>query len=149
MTSSLDPNKSALALDVGEKRIGVAVANLGVRFASPLTTLDDPKTFLQDIAAICKDEDVAQIVLGLPRGMDGQETAQTVLARAFGVDLANYLGAAGHQLPLYWTDEALTSQKAETELRARAGKRQQFQKGDVDALAATYILEDFLKEYHA
>ncbi len=149
MTNSFDPNKSAIAFDVGEKRIGVAVANLGVRFASPLTTLDSPKTFLHDISVLCKDEDASLIVLGLPRGMSGQDTAQTEWVRAFGKQLGDYLGAAGHQLPLYWIDEALTSEKAESELRARAGKRKHYSKGDVDALAATYILEDFLKEYHA
>jgi putative Holliday junction resolvase len=148
MIPGLDPNKSALALDVGEKRIGVAVANMSVRFAGPLTTLENPKTFLQDIARLCKEEDVGLIVIGLPRGMQGQDTAQTARVRRLGQQLGHHLGADGHRLPLYWIDEALTSAKAETELRARAGKRQQFSKGDIDALAATYILEDFLKEFH-
>jgi len=146
-TSKLDPNKSALALDVGEKRIGVAVANLGVRFAAPLTTLDDPKTFLEDIAHLCRTEDAGLLVLGLPRGMQGQETAQTERVQQFGKALGDYLGDAGLQLPLYWIDEALTSQKAEDELQGR-GKHPHFNKGDVDALAATYILEDFLREFH-
>lgn len=144
----IDPDKAALALDVGEKRIGVAVANLGVRFAGPLTTLENPKTFLKDISALCEAEGVGLLVLGLPRGLEGQDTAQTERVKRFGAQLGDFLGAAGHALPLYWVDEALTSEKAEKELRARAGKRQHYQKVDIDALAATYILEDFLKEFH-
>lgn len=143
-----NPNQSAIGLDVGEKRIGVAVANLGVRFANPLQTLDNPKTFLKDIEQLCRHEDAALLVLGLPRGLNGQDTAQTERVRGFGRELADYLSATGHKLPLYWVDEALTSEKAESELRARAGKRQVYSKSDVDSLAATYILEDFLKEFH-
>lgn len=144
----INPNTSALSLDVGEKRIGVAVANLGVRFASPLTTLQNPKTFLKDIANLCREEDAALIVVGRPRGLQGQDTAQTEAVLAFGHELERHLSAAGLNIPLYWVDEALTSQKAERELRARAGKRRHFEKSEVDALAATYILEDFLKEFH-
>jgi putative Holliday junction resolvase len=146
-TTKFDPNKSALSLDVGEKRIGVAAANLGVRFAAPLTTLENPQTFLADIAALCQAEDAGLVVIGLPRGMQGQETHQTERVREFGSALGDYLGEAGLQLPLYWIDEALTSEKAEAELRDRR-RHPNFRKSDVDALAATYILEDFLKEFH-
>lgn len=132
---------AALALDVGEKRIGVAVANLEVRFARPLTTLDQPERFVTDIVALVRSEDAAYVVLGLPRGLDGQETAQTAYVRDFYNQLLTALGSAGLQIPLYWIDEALTSAKAERELAAR-GKP--YAKGAIDALAATYILEDYL-----
>ncbi len=148
-----DPNASVLALDVGTKRIGVAVANLGVRFASPLTTLDRPKTFLQDIAQLCREESAAILVLGLPRGLEGQETEQTAWVRNFGRELGEYLGGRGMELPLYWIDEALTSAKAEHELQSRRGGRAAYgratySRADIDSLAATYMLEDFLREFY-
>jgi putative Holliday junction resolvase len=132
---------SGLALDIGERRIGVASANLDVRFAYPLTTLEQPETFIDDIIALCRRHDAAWLVLGLPRGLDSQPTAQTARVQAFGQLLATRLAAANLQVSLHFTDEALTSVKAEAELRSR---RKPYHKIDIDALAATYILEDFL-----
>jgi putative Holliday junction resolvase len=148
MTANPDTsNQTGLGLDVGERRIGVASAHLSVRFAGPLVTLDNPDRFLDDILALCHSEDAAWLVIGLPRGMQGQDTAQTARAQAFGAELTAYLSAHGLQIPVYWIDEALTSAKAEAELQGRTKRGKSFAKGDVDALAATYILEDFLKEH--
>ncbi len=146
-----DSQRSGLGLDVGTQRVGVAVANIGVRFARPLTTLQHPEHFIGDIIDLCKTEDAAWVVIGLPRGMSGQETAQTAHTRDFGATLVSGLATAGLQIPVYWIDEALTSAKAEAELqgRGKGGKRgKPYAKADVDALAATYILEDYLKESH-
>jgi putative transcription antitermination factor YqgF len=83
--------------------------------------------------------DVHAIVIGFPRNQRGEVTAQTAAVQ----DLVSQL-----QLPddvtLHWQDESLTSIKAEEELTSR-GKP--FEKGDIDSLAATYILEDYLKEH--
>jgi putative Holliday junction resolvase len=87
---------------------------------------------------LCEREGVVEIVIGLPRGLEGQDTAQTAVARSAGMELARQL-----DLPTSWQDEALTSAQAEAELKSR-GKP--YAKGDIDALAATYILEDYLRE---
>ena len=131
--------KSVIALDVGTKRIGVALANLEARFARPLTTLEHTEDVVSDIFHLCDEYDAALIVIGLPRGLDGQETEQTRSTQAFGAHLEANLA-----IPVYWIDEAVTSAQAEAELRDR-GKP--YSKGDIDALAATYILEDFIKEH--
>jgi len=129
-----------LALDVGEKRIGVARANLIVRIPQPLTTIERGSgDVLQVIADLLKDHRASTLVLGLPRGLDGQETAQTRTVRAFGAELEARVG-----LPIHWQDEALTSNKAEAALNAR---KKPYAKGEVDALAATYILEDYLYDH--
>lgn len=130
---------SILALDVGERRIGVARASLDVPFPGPLTTLDKPETFVDDVVALVDSEDAGALVIGLPRNLSGQDTAQTAAVRAFAGRLEGRL-----QVPVYWTDEAVTSAKAEEELRSR-GKP--YAKGDIDALAATYILDDFIREH--
>jgi putative Holliday junction resolvase len=144
MTSNDSTSRSGLALDVGEKRIGVAVASLSVRMARPLTTLNDSSRFMEGISDIVRDESAGWIVVGLPRGLDGQDTGQTEQVRSFGEELQTYLKTNGLDVPVYWIDEAVTSAKAEEELRAR-GKP--YRKEDIDALAATYILEDFLEEH--
>ncbi len=128
----------ALALDVGTVRIGVAIASLSLRFARPLTTLGNDDQFFERLAHVIDAEAVGVLVVGLPRGLDGQETVQTQYVRDFATRLK-----AQTSLPIHFQDEALTSAKAKAELQAR-GKI--YQKGDVDALAATYILDDYLTQ---
>lgn len=130
-----------MALDAGAKRVGVAGAHLDAKLASPLTTLTNPATFLSDIIGLAEAQQADWIVIGLPRGLDGQETAQTAWVRQFAGELRQELVRRGKTLPLYAIDEALTSVKAEAELAARRGIHA---KSEVDALAATYILEDYL-----
>jgi putative Holliday junction resolvase len=129
---------TVLALDVGSKRIGLARASFVARIASPLMTIQNDETVWQKLHEICQQEGVTQLVVGLPRGLDGQETAQTKYAQDFTHTLASNLA-----LPIKLQDEAVTSRQAEAELAAR-GK--QFAKGDIDALAAVYILDDYLNE---
>lgn len=130
--------ETVLSLDVGEKRIGVARSHLSINLPSPLTTLQHPERFTQDIKDLCKNERAAALVIGLPRSLSGEETPQTATVRKFGASLELEL-----DIPVYWVDEAVTSRQAEAELLAR-GKP--YSKSDIDALAAVYILEDFLRD---
>lgn len=134
-----DDSRSVIALDVGERRVGIATASAGARLARPLTTLDNNDGFVASLQKLVAEHSVVGVVVGLPRGLDGQHTAQTAYVESFAQDLKTRLG-----LPLYWQDEAVTSRQAKAELEAR-GKA--YAKGDIDALAATYILEDFLQEH--
>lgn len=124
---------SILALDVGESRIGVAAANDIARLAHPLTTLNNSETVWDEIRSLAQAESATIIVVGLPRNLSGEDTAQTEYVRRFVADITD--------MKIVFQDEALTSRKAESELNQR-GKP--FSKGDIDALAATYILEDYL-----
>jgi putative Holliday junction resolvase len=128
------PNQ-ILALDVGSKRIGVAIATTAARIARPLTTLDAEANVDKQLEQLIAAESVEALVVGLPRGLDGQETAQTASVRQF-VTMLQHFG-----LPIHFQDEALTSRKAKAELE---GRGKSYAKGDIDALAATYILDDFL-----
>jgi putative Holliday junction resolvase len=87
---------------------------------------------------IIKTESAGALVVGLPRGLDGQHTAQTDDSLAFAEKLKQHFS-----LPVHLQDEAVTSKQAEAELEAR-GKA--YVKDDIDALAATYILEDWLSD---
>lgn len=131
---AITPNH-ILALDVGSKRIGVAIANSVARIARPLTTLIAESDVDQQLQQLIETENIEAFVVGLPRGLDGQETAQTASVRQF-VNSLQHFG-----LPIHFQDEALTSRKAEAELE---GRGKPYAKGDIDALAATFILDDFL-----
>lgn len=129
--------KTIMALDVGSRRIGVALAG-EARLAQPLKTLESA-TALEKIEQLARQENVGAVVVGLPRSLNGQTTKQTEQILSFIKELKSRI-----PLPVYEQDEAVTSRQAETELKAR---RKPYSKGDIDALAATYILEDFLREY--
>lgn len=136
MTTTTHSN--LLALDVGNKRIGVALASAVAKLPSPLTTIENDSQSLEAIAQIIKREEIGVLIIGLPRGLSGQETEQTRIVQDYGASLSKYTG-----LKIHWQDEALTSKQAEEELKNR---QPGYNKEHVDALAATYILSDFLSE---
>lgn len=133
-----DTDGTILALDVGAARIGLALASRVARLASPYRTIAMSPSAIAELHTISVQERVTQLVIGLPRGMQGQDTPQTIAVQEFAKQVTATL-----QLPVAWQDEAVTSVRAEAELKAR-GKP--YEKGDIDALAATYILEDYLHE---
>lgn len=127
-------DSSFLALDIGERRIGVAVANSIARVARPLATLDNDELFAQRFRELITEYQPKVVVVGLPRGLDGQDTAQTDYVKEFvkGLNLA--------VAPIF-QDEALTSVRAK-EILEDSGRS--FKKEAIDALAASIILEDYL-----
>ena len=128
-----------LALDYGAARIGVAIASSIARLPRPLTTLANSPEVPSEIARLVQQEDVSLVVVGLPRTLGGGYSQQTHAAEAFAKELA-----AALSVPVEFADETLTSVDAEAEL---AGKKHD--KGAIDALAATYILERYLTEHSA
>lgn len=132
---------NVLALDVGQVRIGVAIASAVAKIPRPLKTIQNSPQIFQDINEIIAQEDVQVVVIGLPRGLDGQVTEQTKITEAFIEKLQENI-----EIKIYTQDEALTSKKAEEELKAQ-GKP--YAKEDIDAIAAAIILDDFLRENSA
>jgi len=125
-------HKQLLGLDVGKARTGVARGSSVARLAEPLTTIESDK-LMKKLQELIKQYSVDGIVVGLPRNLDSQDTPQTVWVR-------NWVTEAKKRIdkPFYWQDEALTSKLAE--VQAKTGKHP----ADVDALAASIILQDFL-----
>ena len=138
MTSTGTLKGSAMGLDVGSRRIGVALARSDTRLAQPLLTLNRSETTLEDIKKLIAEHNVSHIAVGLPRSLDGNITQQTRDTIVFINQLKEIT-----TVPVVEQDEALTSKQAESELIERA---KPYTKSDIDALAATYILQDFLGE---
>jgi len=134
--NQIDPAKTILALDVGESRIGVAKASSIARIASPFTTLQYDPDFFDELNKIIREHRVEIIVVGWPRSLDGESTRQTAYVEDFVEHLKKYTGLEAHL-----QDEALTSVKAKDELDSR---NKAYSRADIDALAACYILEDYL-----
>lgn len=129
---------NTLGLDVGEKRVGIALLRRSPRIPVALTTLErQAEDFWQQLTKIIQDNQIEQLVIGLPRGLNGQETDQTLAAQKFATELQKQI-----HLPLVWQDEAVTSIQAEEALKA-SGKP--YEKADIDATAAQLILSDYLE----
>lgn len=129
-------SKQLLALDIGERRIGVAKGDTGVRLAVPLTTLVVDGTELDRIKKLIADERAEVLVIGYPRNQSGEATAQTRYVESVAAELD------GVAAKLVFQDESLTSVMAEQRLKSRGGH---YEKGDIDAEAAAIILQDYLE----
>lgn len=133
-------NPTYLALDVGEKRIGVALGNAIGRLARPAGVLQADGTEIVHLQHMLFEHNVDELVVGLPRNSNGDETKQSHVVRDFVT-----LRLRGLGLPVSFQDESATSVLAEEHL---SQQKKSFAKGDVDALAASIILQDFLDARH-
>ena len=135
-------NLRVLAIDYGERRIGLAVSNPGIDFVSGLPTLDR-KTLREPparaIARIVTEREVDRVVLGIPYTMAGEEGPQAREVRAFQDELRVAL-----TVPVDEWDERLSTEAAKTTLRA-TGHTELDMKGKLDQLAAVLMLEGYLK----
>ena len=135
-----------VGLDVGEKRIGVAVSDLTGTLARPVGVVqtsgldrDAVDRASAEIARLAAEEDgVATIVVGLPRHLDGRPSAMTPRVQAFASRLGDRTA-----LPVHLQDERLSSHEAESLLAIRE-KDWRARKKKLDAAAAAVILQDFL-----
>ena len=127
-----------LALDVGEKRIGVSLADTAVQIAIAYDTIAVDGTELQEIARIIALEEVSTVVVGYPRNQSGEPTAQTDYVEHFATQLETMAPN------IVFQDESLTSVKAEELL---VSQMKPYTKGDIDALAASLILHDYLESH--
>ena len=125
-----------LGFDFGQKRTGVAIAQDGT--TSPLMTLDS-SNMEPDILELVAKYHPSKLVVGIPRSLDGEDTAQTKLARTYGEKLSSLTG-----LPIAYQDEALSSERALERLGTKSTIADR--KKVLDQIAAQIILEDYLNE---
>ncbi len=132
------PVKRFIALDVGEKRIGVAVGDSAVCIAIPYDTFAVDGHEVQRIAELAITEDANTIVVGYPRNQRGEPTAQTAFVEDFAGQLVDIAEAV-------YQDESLTSVLAEEHLQRT---RKSYSKADIDSQAAALILQDYLETHY-
>ena len=147
--AAADNAQRLLGIDLGERRIGVAVGDPARRVASPLTTISRAKTVAADavlISRLAAEQRASALVVGLPLDMDGGEGLQATQTREWAEAVAVATG-----LPLRYRDERLTSERAERRIggasRGRSGgppsaAQRNAYRGRVDREAAALILQD-------
>lgn len=133
-----------IGFDFGERRIGVAVGETSTRIASPLGAIDERATEprFRAIERIVREWRPAGFVVGRPRHADGSEHEVARLAEKFGRRLETR-----YRVPVAYVDETLSSAAAESALAATRTRARRA--SDVDAMAATIILQSFLDEMPA
>lgn len=135
---SEQPRRRYLGLDVGGRRVGVAVSDELGLIASPLESLDLTKRGIDRLLALVEQYDPQAIVIGLPTGLSGREGQQAAEVREFAEQLQARLDR-----PIIFWDERLTTAIAERAL-IESGTRRARRKELVDAVAAAVILQSFL-----
>ncbi len=131
-----------LGLDVGERRIGIAMSDpLGLS-AQPLQVLErrGPVQDVRAIAALVKAHEARAVVVGVPYTLRGTESEQTQRVLAFVEQVRAAVPA-----PIHLMDERLTSVQGERDLIAMGTRREARRKGRVDQVAAQLILQTYLE----
>ena len=134
----------SLGLDIGDKRIGVALSDPGGILASPFAIIDrsDEGLDIEAIIDIISQHQVGQIVVGLPRSMDGSIGKQALTIKTFVQVLSSHT-----DVPVEFRDERLTTVSARR-LKREAGTKKTHKKVRYDAIAAAIILQGYLEERH-
>ena len=134
----------SLGLDIGDKRIGVAISDPEGILASPLTiiTRRDEGRDIAAITEIIEQKQIGRVVVGLPRSMNGGLGRQADKIAAFTRRLCGHT-----EVPVEFRDERLTTVLAER-LKRAAGAKKPREKVRYDALAAALILQGYLDEGH-
>ncbi|MFZ1812490.1 MAG: Holliday junction resolvase RuvX [Candidatus Saccharimonadales bacterium] len=131
------PRNNFLGLDVGTRRIGVALARDGVKLAVPLMTIDVDGNEIDALKELITTQQINRIIVGYPRNQSGEATEQSRQVEAF---VEAHISSLG--VPYSFQDESLTSVVAEAQLDSG---RLPYSKADVDAHAAAIILQDYLE----
>ena len=132
--------KRIMGIDYGDARTGIAFSDLLCSIVGSTTVIHSrkPEKTLEEIGKLCKENEVGEIVMGLPKNMDGTEGPRAALSREFKALLEAETG-----LPVVLWDERRSSIEAHAILHA-AGKKERVHRKTVDAVAASLILEGYL-----
>ena len=130
----------ALGVDLGARRVGIALSDPGRLISSPLSTLSmgTERALVETLLRLCRERDVTTVVIGLPLSADGSEGPGCARARR----IARGIAEAGVEAEL--VDESWSSRDAEQILR-EMGESRRTSKEKVDAIAASLILRDYLE----
>lgn len=137
IAAPVDRNRPSdfLGVDVGEAQIGIARGSNLARIAQPLKTVPAAGA-VNELKKLVSNGAVAGVVVGLPRNLNGNDTAQTGYVRNWTLAAKTKIG-----LPFYWQDEALTTREAAGKIQNSKTKNQT---ANEHSLAAAIILQDFL-----
>ncbi len=137
-----------LGIDLGQRRIGLALSDPTGTIASPYRTIarrTGKRPPWPELQRVVRDREVVAVVVGLPLDLSGGDTAWTLEVRSFAADLERRMG-----LPVHLVDERMSSVLAERTVRSSGLRRsQREEKERIDETAAAIILQNFLEQQRA
>jgi putative Holliday junction resolvase len=134
-----------LALDVGERRIGVAVSDETGLIATPLAVINR-KSKSEDfarIARLVREQDASDLIIGQPLNADGSAGPQARRIERYSEALVEDLRGRGMDLTISFWDEYMSTQRAQ-QVMVSSGQRAKTRRARIDAVAAAVILQDYL-----
>ena len=136
-----------LALDVGDRRIGVAVSDLSGLIATPLTVIRRSSKVedFAKIARLVREQRAEGLVIGHPLNTDGSAGPQARRVERYAAAMSEALGLEGLSVPVMMWDEHGSTQRAQA-LMISAGRSAKDRRRQIDAAAAAVILQDYLDE---
>lgn len=129
-----------LALDVGDRRVGIATGDSSIRLATPVDVIER-STIARDsqaIVAAARRYGAEELIVGLPKNMDGTVGPQAEAAKAYGDEIGRVCN-----LPVIYWDERLSTAEAMRRTHETGGRGKKARRS-LDAIAAAVILQDFL-----
>ncbi|MBN2096017.1 Holliday junction resolvase RuvX [Candidatus Peregrinibacteria bacterium] len=131
-----------LAIDYGDRRVGLAISDFDKQIAFPRDFLEYKKTdeLIDQIKIFCREGQIIKVIVGLPVEMDGTMGERVIKTYEFG----DKLKKAIHPTPVEYFDERLTTKEATRKLHQQ-GIKEREQKGQKDMVSAQIILEAYLK----
>ncbi len=129
-----------LGIDYGEKNIGIAISNSTGTMAFPHSVLKNSENVIEEILKIVKENKVERIVVGKPVNLSGKENISTNKAKMFYENLSKHFDKD----KIVMFDERLTTSLAHV-IGGRMGVKNKKRKKDVDKIAASIILNDYLQ----
>jgi len=132
-------NPRVLALDYGEKRIGVAISDPLWITAQPLPFIPHDEKFLAAITKVVADYDATELLIGLPKDLKGNDSLKATEVRAFGKNLGEKLA-----LPVSYWDERYSTAAAQKHLITMDIRRDK-RKLVIDSMAAAFFLQGYME----
>ena len=134
-----------MALDVGHKRIGVALSDPGQVLASSLQVIErkGQQRDLATVVQLVREHGVGKIIVGYPRSLDGTIGQQAKVVERYAAVLEEKLGESSLDVPVILWDERFSTVVADR-LMAEAGRKGRERRKRIDAAAAAVILQDYL-----
>ena len=139
-----------LALDVGDRRVGVAVSDEGALIATPLTVIRRSSKVedFAKIARLVREQGAKSLVIGHPLNADGSAGPQARRVERYAAAMSEALRLEGLSVPMIMWDEHGSTQRAQA-LMISAGRSAKDRRQRIDAAAAAVILQDYLEEQHS
>jgi len=136
-----------LALDVGDRRVGVAVSDLAGLIATPLTVIRRSSKVedFAKIARLVREQSAGMLVIGHPLNADGSAGPQARRVERYATAMSEALRLDGLKVPMIMWDEYGSTQRAQA-LMISAGRRAKDRRQRIDAAAAAVILQDYMDE---